>query len=467
VAWTAADNCGNVATCSASFAIEDTSAPDITCPPDASVSVPDPYDPTVTGSASATDVCDGPVAASYADMDPQIQQFCPTVSWFTRVWSATDECQSASSCEQLIDLTEPIPEGFCCAPDGGALTLIDDNNVCTTDVCDAATGEVTHVDDSQCDDTLWCNGMEFCDPVSGCQPGPEPCADPCHIYCDEETDTCAWCILDITGIFNPANGGYIDGLDYGYFSGCFGECFSPGDECSVANFDADPDNCVGSGDFAPFAGCFSYPCAACDNCAGPGRGEPREETDGAGLRVVAVTTPTGTDYADRPPATDKVIGVGEKVYFELWAHRTDVEAANANGFAAVYANLLYDTDMLDAGRLVPGDLFANLARGTVDENRGLISAMGGCARLGDRQLGVSPAWVRVVTIEMRVRAPGASAVRLAPAAEPFGVAVLDRFGNLDDYRITYTGAKLRIQELPHVEDYERSSDKRVTGDRGR
>ena len=39
----------------------------------------------------------------------------------------------------------------------------------------------------------------------------------------------------------------------GFFSGCFGGCYLETDACYDANFDQVPTNCVGTGDFAPFA----------------------------------------------------------------------------------------------------------------------------------------------------------------------------------------------------------------------
>jgi len=43
-------------------------------------------------------------------------------------------------------------------------------------------------DDSACDDGLWCNGQEVCDPELGCLPGTPPDCSPYE--CDETSDQC-------------------------------------------------------------------------------------------------------------------------------------------------------------------------------------------------------------------------------------------------------------------------------------
>ncbi len=71
----------------------------------------------------------------------------------------------------------------------------DDGVSCTTDVC-AVDGTCRNgVDPSVCDDGVFCNGVEQCDPTRGCQPPQvrETCNDNdvCTIdHCDESTDSC-------------------------------------------------------------------------------------------------------------------------------------------------------------------------------------------------------------------------------------------------------------------------------------
>jgi hypothetical protein len=72
----------------------------------------------------------------------------------------------------------------------------EDNQSCTTDVCDEATQTCTWIsDDTQCpDDGLFCNGTESCQPFSGCVNSGDPCVDP--EVCDEDEDQCIDCSTD-------------------------------------------------------------------------------------------------------------------------------------------------------------------------------------------------------------------------------------------------------------------------------
>lgn len=117
---------------------------------------------------------------------------------------------------------------------------------------------------ADCDDDLFCNGAEVCNPTLGvCQPGTPPnCGDECE-HCNESTDACQWCLLDLD--FNSIMGTG----DFALFTQCFGGCYLPTDTCFGSNFDASADGCVGTSDFALFANCFGVACAECAACSGP------------------------------------------------------------------------------------------------------------------------------------------------------------------------------------------------------
>jgi len=69
-----------------------------------------------------------------------------------------------------------------------------DSIACTTDSCNETTDTCDNIpDDGLCDDGLFCNGAETCDPVLGCQPGSDPCQEQ---YCDEAGDICYECETD-------------------------------------------------------------------------------------------------------------------------------------------------------------------------------------------------------------------------------------------------------------------------------
>ena len=163
VTFTATDDCMNDASTAATFTIEDTTAPDITCPADASVTLPDPSDPSATGEATADDDCGTVPDIDYADQAPVHVQYCPTTTNTTRVWTATDECGIPATCEQVIEIIEPIPAGYCCNPTDGTLTVIDDGDPCTEDICNELTGAVTHPDNGLCHACCNLYGIGTCD----------------------------------------------------------------------------------------------------------------------------------------------------------------------------------------------------------------------------------------------------------------------------------------------------------------
>ncbi len=134
-------------------------------------------------------------------------------------------CSTASSCDT----------GLCV---GTAPLDCDDADLCTDDECDPVTGcfnptsaDFTPCWDSDvcngyefclagscgggtplnCDDALYCNGPEVCDPVSGCEPGTPPVVDDlvdCTLdSCDEQADT----IVHIPDDASCANGDFCDG----------------------------------------------------------------------------------------------------------------------------------------------------------------------------------------------------------------------------------------------------------------
>ncbi len=90
---------------------------------------------------------------------------------------------TVDSCDEAGDTCVHTPQNSLC----------DDGNVCTDDTCDAAAGCVFTPDDTNsCDDGLFCNGPEICSGGT-CQTGADPCDDGVACTtdsCDESTDTC-------------------------------------------------------------------------------------------------------------------------------------------------------------------------------------------------------------------------------------------------------------------------------------
>ena len=91
-------------------------------------------------------------------------------------------CDGAETCDAALDCQ---PGAFPC----------DDLVGCTDDACDEALDACTNiVNDANCDDGLFCTGVETCDPALDCQNGPVPnCVDGvgCTVdSCDETNDLC-------------------------------------------------------------------------------------------------------------------------------------------------------------------------------------------------------------------------------------------------------------------------------------
>ena len=107
--WTATDADSNSSSCVQTLTISDQTVPIISCPGDLSINCNQTPDPSLTGSATATDNCATNIAISYSDNS--VAGTCPGEFFVTRTWTADDECGNQSSCQQLIyilDQTFPV-----------------------------------------------------------------------------------------------------------------------------------------------------------------------------------------------------------------------------------------------------------------------------------------------------------------------------------------------------------------------
>ena len=69
----------------------------------------------------------------------------------------------------------------------GAAPLLDDGVDCTLDTCNEEADQVVHTpQDGLCNDNEFCNGVESCDALQGCQPGAAPSLDD-QIDCTQDT----------------------------------------------------------------------------------------------------------------------------------------------------------------------------------------------------------------------------------------------------------------------------------------
>ena len=115
--WTATDDCGNQATCVQTINVDDTTPPQITCPPDADKEWVLGLDtsPAGCGTATATDVCDPNPVITFSDQ--RIPGNCPGQFTILRSWTATDECGNQARCVQTINVDDTTPPQITCPPD--------------------------------------------------------------------------------------------------------------------------------------------------------------------------------------------------------------------------------------------------------------------------------------------------------------------------------------------------------------
>ena len=109
-------------------------------------------------------------------------------------------CFDASECDDSVfcNGVEVCENGFCAS---GPLPDCTDAFACTDDFCDHTTDVCAHNDnDTACSDNLFCNGTETCDPVNGdattgCVPGTPPsCDDAINCTIDTCSDVAATCV---------------------------------------------------------------------------------------------------------------------------------------------------------------------------------------------------------------------------------------------------------------------------------
>lgn len=345
-------------------------------------------------------------------------------------------------------------DGDCCsstcqlAPIGAPCPSAD----CIANVCDAGGNCVFSANVSgPCADGMPCSSGGVCQ-AGNCQPGPGLCVDACE-QCNIATDTCDRCVFDenINGV--------VDGLDFAFFSGCFGGCYSPIDPCVGANYDQDVNNCVGGGDFAGFSGCFGKTCSECGLCfpppAGASSGGSVAASDGTtesivSLMLVPVAVPTIEDFADSLPPESRVFRRGQRFDFEVWASLTD--GYYDGGFASVYVDVIYDPTLFDVEEVLPTDSFATFSRGTVDAQHGEVNALGGCAAVGDGTLGLVSTWVRVARLRMVAIEEGHATIAVKPSEAPFGVSLYGRMGDLPLTLLSYETAIEDISIENHADD---------------
>ncbi len=204
------------------------------------------------GVDCTTDTCD-------ADTDVCLHAADDTVCDDDRSCNGAETCDAALGCQL------------------GDLVRCDDGVACTWDTCDDAGGACIHIPlNARCSNDDICDGVETCDALSNCQPGPA-------LFCDDFVP----CSVDdcdpVTGCSNTPdnalcdNGSFCDGnescdLDGMWGPGCYlgppPSC-DDGDVCTFDQCDFAGDRCENPPGDTPdfdFDGYGDAACAGGDDC---------------------------------------------------------------------------------------------------------------------------------------------------------------------------------------------------------
>ncbi len=111
-------------------------------------------------------------------------------------------CNGAETCDPVSDCQAGTPP------------TLTDGVGCTDDTCDEVGDVVVHTaNDGNCDDTLFCNGAETCDAVSDCQAGTAPVIDDGVGCTDDSCDEVGDAVVNAPNNGNCDNTLFCDGLE--------------------------------------------------------------------------------------------------------------------------------------------------------------------------------------------------------------------------------------------------------------
>jgi len=124
--WSATDNCGNMADCVQTIQVADLTPPAITCPGPASVDCGQQNNLGLTGQATATDNCSGPVTPTYTDNPPTFSACSGTIQ---RTWTGADPGGNTATCVQQITVTDQSNPVFTLCPTAITVSLGQQNDL--------------------------------------------------------------------------------------------------------------------------------------------------------------------------------------------------------------------------------------------------------------------------------------------------------------------------------------------------
>lgn len=192
------------------------------------------------GDACSNGVCAG-TPLDCADGNPCTDDTCDADLGCVHEFN-TNGCDDADACTE----NDVCLHGVCT----GTPVECDDGIACTVDSCDSsAHGCVHEPNDAACSDEVFCNGVENCDALLGCQAGSPPCGPG------------AWCAESLVTCFDHGDGdfdndGDVDLWDFSRFTACMGQ--SAFDGCNAANL-MGTDEWVDLDDYIRFCGKITGP----------------------------------------------------------------------------------------------------------------------------------------------------------------------------------------------------------------
>ena len=273
------------------------------CQAGAAVTCSDGVGCTIDSCNEVTDACDNTPNDSLCDNG----LFCDgseTCHEVNDCQAESDPCPGQScdedgdSCGCLVDAdcidglfcngVETCLAGSCQA---GTPPVCDDGVGCTVDSCNETTGSCENTSsDSLCDNGLFCDGAETCDPLNDCQAGAAvTCSDGigCTVdSCNEATDACD----NMPNDWLCDNGLFCDGSETCHE---VNDCQAESDPCPGQSCDEDGDSCGCLVDADCIDGLF---CNGVETClAGSCQaGTPPVCDDGVGCTVDSCNETTGS-----------------------------------------------------------------------------------------------------------------------------------------------------------------------------
>jgi large repetitive protein len=114
--WSAKDSCGNESTCLQTITVQNSSTPEIVCPSDITVTCEISIDTSVSGYATASDICTD-VITNIKFNDIRVEGNCLDNYIIERLWTAIDSCGNVSTCIQTITVVDSTKPNVICPPD--------------------------------------------------------------------------------------------------------------------------------------------------------------------------------------------------------------------------------------------------------------------------------------------------------------------------------------------------------------